>query len=160
MNRQQVIQLIIFALFIGASGIGWILRRIGEQAQRRAAEQALERRRLELLRTGRDPGLSSPQARGTIGPARVSAGGELTVAERRQRQLEELRRRQLARSQGQAGSQGGVASPSRDSRRIGEAQVRVPDMNAAKTGRGSPAGRQGTARTPAPLGPSPSSQSF
>ncbi|GMV26365.1 MAG: hypothetical protein AMXMBFR58_23960 [Phycisphaerae bacterium] len=105
MNRQQVIQLIIFAIFIGASGISWLLRRLAEEAQKRAARQAAEQRRLEAMRTGRDEGAFEETPSATPGrderrPMRpVEAPGSL--AEKRRQQLEELRRRQLQRSQGQ-----------------------------------------------------------
>lgn len=161
MNRQQVIQLIIFALFIGASGIGWILRRIGEQAQRRAAEQALERRRLELFRTGRDPGTKPDVSPITPETARSSSGGDMTVAERRQRQLEELRRRQVSRTkahmpgqtEGPTTRQGPVRSGSRfPSRADGGSQVRVPDMYRGEPGRGFPTAQTGSPKSPSPTG--------
>ncbi len=105
MTNQQVIQLIIFILFVGGSGIGWVFRKIGEQAQRRAAQVALERQRAEAFRTGRPveeressvAAATMPTPRPRTTPDADPAPA--TLADRRRQQLEELRRRQLARAQ-------------------------------------------------------------
>lgn len=107
MTNQQIIQLVVFGLLMGASGISWILRKVGEQAQKRAALQELERRRQEALRTGRDPNeIRAEDVARTPAPAPQPADDAGAIAERRRLHLEELRRRQMSRAQG-----GGVQIP-------------------------------------------------
>ena len=53
MTRQQWTQLIIILLFVGFSVLSWAFRQLREYQQKQAARQAAERRRMEVLRTGR-----------------------------------------------------------------------------------------------------------
>jgi hypothetical protein len=100
-SQQQIIQLIIIALVAGSSGLGWVLRKLKEHADKRAREQSMDRRKLESLRTGREMNEEPAAQAGMGGPAPVSQRSQQAseIADRRKRQLEELRKRQLARTQ-------------------------------------------------------------
>ncbi|MCC6428435.1 MAG: hypothetical protein IT435_16655 [Phycisphaerales bacterium] len=113
--NQQYIQLLIIVLFVGASGIGWVLRKVGEQAQKRAMEQEIQRRRLEALRTGKDVSeIPAEPTAATEQPGRPApAGSPMDIAQRRRLQLEELRRRQAQRTRGSVGTPSVPGAPSR-----------------------------------------------
>ena len=124
------LQILIYAAVFLVPALGWISRQLREQAERKKAETERKRRELEALRTGRPSGQSEPApssgAAGSAGrratepvsvsraPAKASdwsRQGEL--AQRRQAQLEELRRRaaeRASRRQQTASGQRGAAS--------------------------------------------------
>ena len=108
MTTQQLIRLVIIAIFIGGPIVGKILDHLKKQAaeqRRRRLEQA---KRDEILRTGREPEASvSALARAQLGnvgvsiptaPRTATEARQRDLAERRQQQLEELRRRRAART--------------------------------------------------------------
>jgi hypothetical protein len=83
--NPQYLRLIIFLIVMGFSFLSWMFRKLQEQAAKKKAKEAIERRELEVLRTGRDVGM--PRAAASPGTATQRARSE---AERR---IEELRRR-------------------------------------------------------------------
>lgn len=114
---QNWIEIVLFALIIGSSAVGWVVRKLKEQAEVRQHQAGLERQRLDALRTGRNletlqgaPGASPTMA--DADSARPSArppARPMTAEERlreimaeRQRRLEELRRRAQAQTQAQS----------------------------------------------------------
>lgn len=101
-SNQQFLHLIVILLIVGASFISWLAKKLKEQADKKRALQEMERRRLEALRTGKDPGAA-------VAAAPSGSPEELRLRElaaRRQAQLQELRRRQQNRPQ-----QGGGRPP-------------------------------------------------
>jgi hypothetical protein len=174
---------IILAIIIGASVISWVFRKIQEEAERRGRRDALARREMERLRTGREPG---PEVDSVDQMQRTQ---ELQV--RRQAQLQELRRRQQERARVQqtqvrtveARIGPGVATPPTTSTPSGTAArgARVPPLvwvpgssgptvpQRSPTARRTPASpqtpsqttprtRQPTARPPATPRPVPTSR--
>lgn len=85
---------IIFLIIVAFSTLSWVYRKLQEQKARKAAQDAIERQREEMLRTGRVAD-DAPSA-----PAMAPVSGQ-TLAERQAR-LRELRRQQ-AQAQAQAG---------------------------------------------------------
>jgi hypothetical protein len=97
LSTQQWINLIVIALIVGFSALSWLARKLQEQAARKRALEEIERRRAELLRTGKDPGV-------VVEPVLSAQEARLQeIAARRQAQLQELRRRAQMRQQ-QGGS--------------------------------------------------------
>lgn len=95
MNNQHWTQLVTVLALVGFSVLSWIFKKLQEQAQIKRARDAIEKRELEMLRTGRDPSQEAAPA-----PARQeTAVGIDEAAARREAQLRELRRRAAARSQ-------------------------------------------------------------
>jgi|GEM_PF-7091759 len=89
---QNNLPIILIAVSFGASGVGWLFKKMQEAKENKRVEDARKRARLEALRTGRIDGQQqSPQASSTL--ARPSPQAETP----RQR-LEDLARR---RQQGQ-----------------------------------------------------------
>jgi hypothetical protein len=88
-------QFLFFAVLLALSGISWVIRKLQEQSKARSQLQDRERRKLEYLRTGRDPG-----AEETFG-APVSPAEAQTrlreLAAKRQAQLRALREQQSRR---------------------------------------------------------------
>jgi len=93
-NRYQLIGLLIV---VGFSLISWIFRKLNEQAQKKRARDMIEQRKLEMLRTGRDPNEVAVSAE-----VSEQAERQREIAARREAQLAELRRRAQARQQGEA----------------------------------------------------------
>jgi len=90
MNNNWM-QLIFVILVFGGGALQWVLRKLGEQAAQRKAQQGVARQRTEVLRTGR----ASTQSATSTAQAQPDVDLD-SIAARRQRQLEELRRRQQA----------------------------------------------------------------
>lgn len=174
MSQQQIIQLIIFLLLVGSSGVGWVLRKLKEHADKRAREQAHERRKLEALRTGRELPDESALQGSMGGPSPVQMSPQSSqqsspqaseIAERRKRQLDELRRRQLARTQrNDEGGGGSVMLPpqpttSRPTPRPmqgsipGTSGTTVPTQQQNRGGRQQRQRDRGSQRGPAPTVP-------
>lgn len=107
--------LIFLAVLLGASGIGWVLRQLRDQASRRQAQAEAQRRQEERLRTGRDPvtgevvaSASQPMRESEVDSQAVAEQRLRELAARRQEQLRELRRqRGAAAPTGSAGGAGG-----------------------------------------------------
>jgi hypothetical protein len=114
---QNWIEIVLFALIIGSSAVGWLVRKLKEQAEVRQHQAGLERQRLDALRTGRN--LETLQAAPGASPTMADADSSrspvrpparpMTAEERlreimaeRQRRLEELRRRAQAQTQAQS----------------------------------------------------------
>lgn len=112
MNNQHLIQLLIIVALTGLSGLGWLVRRLQEQAALRRAEQERERRRLESLRTGRPVEEDAPRAL----PQAAARRQLEELAQRRAAQLQELRRLQQARQRAGAGLSLPVRTPGTSSR--------------------------------------------
>lgn len=94
LSTQQWINLIVIALIVGFSALSWLARKLQEQAARKRALEEIERRREEMLRTGKDPAVL------VAGPALSEQEARLReIAARRQAQLQELRRRAQMRQQ-------------------------------------------------------------
>jgi hypothetical protein len=129
-SNQQIMQLVVIGLFVSASAISWIVRQIGEARQRRAMELELERRRREAARTGRDLSEIAPEVPIPIDPRSEEGARAEDLAQRRKRQLEELRRRQAQRAAQQA--ERGAGTP------------------ASASGTGTPTARGSTAARPQP----------
>ncbi|TVQ63709.1 MAG: hypothetical protein EA378_01155 [Phycisphaerales bacterium] len=81
----SLLQILIIVAFLSFSGIGWIVRKLQEQAEIKRQRDLVRQRELERLRTGRG-GENEPEAR----PLSL----EERIAEARERRIEELRRRQ------------------------------------------------------------------
>lgn len=90
-----LIKLIFFLIVFGFSFLSWVFRKLQEQAAKKKARDAVERRKLESLRTGRT--ISEPVAVPTD-PAEAAR----QEAAKRRAQIEELRRRQQERVRQQA----------------------------------------------------------
>src|SRR5690349_17678952 len=92
------VHLLIILLFVSATVVQWVFRKVQEQAALKRAKNERERRVTEALRTGRTPA-PEPVVAQRVG---VPLSGPVShadarkrlqeLAERRQRQLEELRR--------------------------------------------------------------------
>lgn len=108
-------QLVIIALFVGTSAIGWVIRQIGEAKQRRAMELEFERRRREAARTGKDISEIAPETPIMVDPRSAEGARAEDLAQRRKRQLEELRRRQAQRAASQGSASGTTSGPGRGS---------------------------------------------
>ena len=93
MTPQQRIQLVIILIFVGSGVIRWLFQRLQEQAAKKRALDAVEQRRLEALRTGRNLNEIQEQA---AAPAREQV--ETAAAAKRRAQIEEFRRRQQERT--------------------------------------------------------------
>lgn len=133
------IELILFLLIIGSSAIGWIVRKLKEQAQIRQSQQALERQRLDALRTGRNlesiqgaPGATSPLGAQEQAASRPAPQRPLTPEQRlqeimleRQRRLEELRRRAAAQAQAGSAQSGSPARVPVDARARAQMQIQA-----------------------------------
>src|SRR5205085_2089261 len=88
--QPQYIKLIPVVLVVGFSILSWVLRKLQEQATKKKAREKIERRELELLRTGR-PSVEAVPARQA--PVLTPLPVPQSDAEQR---LEELRRRREA----------------------------------------------------------------
>ncbi|MBX3317881.1 MAG: hypothetical protein KF902_13585 [Phycisphaeraceae bacterium] len=133
------IELILFLLIIGSSAIGWIVRKLKEQAHIRQTQQALERQRLDALRTGRNlesmqgaPGAISPMGSQEQASVRNAPPRPLTPEQRlqeimleRQRRLEELRRRAAAQAQAGSAQSGSAGRAPVDARARAQMQIQA-----------------------------------
>lgn len=117
MTRQQWTQLIIILLFVGFSVLSWAFRQLREYQQKQAARQAAERRRLEMLRTGRGEARAEVQqveAAPLEAPPRApdlhdDARRRLQeLAQRRRAELEAMARRAAGGAGGAGGSGAGA----------------------------------------------------
>lgn len=106
-NAGNYIHLLVVLLIVGSSLLSWIFKKVQEQRARKQITDEIERRKIELLRTGRDPGAEmdrvarDPNAINPVPPPidpEVERREEL--ARRRREQVEELRRRAAQRQQG------------------------------------------------------------
>lgn len=102
MTRQQWTQLIIILLFVGFSVLSWAFRQLREYQQKQAARQAAERRRLEMLRTGRGEAQADERPVAVAPPGAPPRSPDLhddarrrlqELAQRRRAELEEMARR-------------------------------------------------------------------
>lgn len=91
------IKLIIVAIFLGLSGISWVIRQLQEKARERAAAERRRQREDEFLRTGRQTTDDAPlTAQANLSGPANSADAQARLRElaaRRQAQLRELRQR-------------------------------------------------------------------
>jgi len=101
------VRLVGLLIVFGFSLLSWVLRKLQEQAAKKKSQEAIERRELELLRTGR-PSVPTPgtpaQVRVQTGPAPAApAAATQSDVDRR---IEELRRRReaMARQRAAAGT--------------------------------------------------------
>jgi hypothetical protein len=88
-------QFLVIILALSASGIGWVFKKLTEQAIIRRAQADQHRRVEEMLRTGRDPGaaMAAGRSAGTMAPTAAEARERLAdLARRRQAQMDQLRR--------------------------------------------------------------------
>lgn len=140
--NQNWTQLLVIALIIGFSVVSWAARKLQEQAAKRRALEEVDRRRTELLRTGKDPSLSAP-----AGPPMSEQEARLReIATRRQAQLQELRKRAQMRQQ-----QGGpvvVRAPGAGTPRPAPAPVPTPVARPAPKARPVPQARPAAVPTP------------
>ncbi len=100
---------VVFGLFVL---LGGVVRKINEKKAQRAAEKAREKRRDEMLRTGRDESgafVDVSRVPAEALPAAVAAPASEDEAKRRLRELAERRRRELAEMMKRA-AQGGAAA--------------------------------------------------
>lgn len=113
--------LIFVAVLLALSGISWVIRKLQEQGKARAQLQDRERRKLEYLRTGRDPG--TEEAFG----APVSPSDAQTrlreLAAKRQGQLRALREQQSRR--GTAAAPTPVPTPQPQARPTGPVRAEL-----------------------------------
>lgn len=131
----------VLLVFVAISFLQWLVRRLQEQSTITKQKQALERRRTEMLRTGRDPDEEAADKR-RVAQSQSPAGADAAarqarLRELRQKQLEEMRRknqRQPSASQ--------------------TVEVRVPQ----RTTGASPARRTPTVGAPPTAGPRPPSR--
>lgn len=98
MTRQQTIQLILVLAFVGFSVISWLVKQLQEQAKKKRIRDEIERRELELLRTGRDTAAAEPPPPPPI-----------TIPARRR--LEDVLRERLERQAGGAGVPSPIPRP-------------------------------------------------
>ncbi|MFG0327372.1 MAG: hypothetical protein ACF8SC_08940 [Phycisphaerales bacterium JB037] len=108
--NQNLFQLLIIILAIGLPALGQIWKKLDEKRAENKARQEIERRKLEMLRTGR----AVPGEGGE--PQSTQASAQAALAAQRQARLQELRKRQQLRLQQAAAqrSQGpaaGAAGP-------------------------------------------------
>jgi len=90
---QNWVQFLIFALFLGAPALSWVVQQLREKSEVKRERAMAARRREEELRTGRTSESSQPQT--LVAPKSDDRMTELQrLAERRQQQLRELRARQ------------------------------------------------------------------
>lgn len=89
-----LIQILIIVFLLSLSGIGWLARKLQEQAELKRQRETRKRIEEEILRTGRDPREQDRSRALTPEQRRMRE-----IAARRQAQLEELRRRRTARQQ-------------------------------------------------------------
>jgi len=98
------IQILIFALFLLLSSMGWVFKQLQEQAEKKRAKQGRERAVQEALRTGRiDPtSMPSQSGRQSVSPVPVSSQSSAPTsaeeAKERLRRLAEQRRLEQQRS--------------------------------------------------------------
>ena len=78
---QQYGQTIIILIALSASGIGWVLKKLAEQAAIRRAQMERERRTEEMLRTGQGLAGAGPASPARFSRRRLRPGHR---AERRQ----------------------------------------------------------------------------
>ncbi|QOI99765.1 MAG: hypothetical protein HRU70_04420 [Phycisphaeraceae bacterium] len=115
MISGSTIQFIILALFAGASFLSWVLREYQKSAAKRRQRELLERAQLEHLRTGPKPvarggaPMNEPVATQTFQASTSQAPRDQLreIAERRRRQMEDLRRRLAAKTSPQTQRPGG-----------------------------------------------------
>lgn len=92
-NTGNYVQLIVLVLVFGFSALSWVFRKLGEQRAKKRAQDIIEQRKLEALRTGR-----------SVEIVVVEDDKEIRAREqaaRRRAQIEELRRRQQERMRAQ-----------------------------------------------------------
>jgi hypothetical protein len=103
-NGPNYIRLIGFLIIVGFSVLSWVLRKVQEQAAKKKAQEAIERRELELLRTGRpESGVMTARVATTSAPPAPAGPPAQSEVDRR---IEELRRRReaMARRRAEEGS--------------------------------------------------------
>ena len=93
---QGTLQILLFALVLGWSGLMWLIRYLKEQKKIRDARDREAQRRTEALRTGRDPdSFNAPALTPRMTPSAQQADAaeaQRALQERRQQQLRELRK--------------------------------------------------------------------
>ncbi len=136
----------VLLVFVAISFLQWLVRRLQEQSTITKQKQALERRRTETLRTGRDPEedaaaqrrAAQTQTQPQAAPGNDAAARQARLRELRQKQLEEMRRRNQGR-------------PASNQQTV---EVRVPQRTAGA----GPARRTPTVGAPQPAGQRPPSR--
>lgn len=91
-NTQLWIRLIVLAFVFGGPVIGWVIRKIKEQAQLKLQREAEAQARVEALRTGKLDPVAQRQESNATGDAELES-----IAVRRKAQIDELRRRAAER---------------------------------------------------------------
>jgi hypothetical protein len=115
MTRQQVIQLAIILLVLSMSAISWAIRQFREYQAKQGAKAAAQRRREQMLRTGRVDGApAAPSMQPAMPPPPTTVHDDarrklIELAQRRKAELEEMARR--AAAGGGASRAGGSAAP-------------------------------------------------
>ena len=147
--KPQLFQILVILLLVGLPGLARLYQNLKEQAEKRRIEMELERRRIEALRTGRNPDSVSVQVQAQVPPPQQRPRLQ-DLAQKRQAQLEELRRRAQARA---AGSQTQTQAPAQVPTRIpGSSGPTIPVPTARpRPGRAQPAPRP----VPVAIGPVP-----
>lgn len=140
MTRSQIIQflqqntvLIVVFASMGLSALQWILRKLGEQRQLNEARRREAAKQYEALRTGRATAPPSPTDQGAPLPRPATARDELRRRMEilaRQKQLEELRRRQQAAGRAPTPPQ----IPQRTARQPGQTVARFPGAGPTSSG--------------------------
>lgn len=145
--NQNLFQLLIIILAIGLPALGQIWKKLDEKRGETKARQEIERRKLEMLRTGR----AVPGEGGE--PQSSQASAQAALVAQRQARLQELRKRQQLRLQQAAAqrSQGPTARPAGSAGPIGPIGMGAAGGAAAL---GSPAATPtAPRRAPAPRPP-------
>jgi hypothetical protein len=98
-QNPHLVQLVIALIVVGGGFIRWAATKLKEQAEQKRRADEVERRKLEVLRTGRDPGVLAEAATTPAQRQRDEAAArQQQDAARRQAQIEEFRRRQAERA--------------------------------------------------------------
>lgn len=163
-NNIHLIQILFVIAFLALSGLGWVIRKAQEQAEKKRIQTERQRRLDEMLRTGRDPTIEQATAMAQASSADRARLEEL--ARRRQAQMEQLRREHAQRRQEEQrsgkreselppivimGPSGPVTLPRGPQGRTGGTPARpVPPVQRAGTGRPAAPRQQRPARSPQP----------
>jgi len=133
-------QFIILLLAMGVSFASWFFGKLREQAEVKAQQEAARKRREQALREAPKP---TSRASAQPEPTPVRQGGLDDLAARRQRQLQELRKRQAERAR------------TSTSRGVERTEVRAPQQQPTARQRPAPARQRGGAKPPAQPGAAP-----
>jgi hypothetical protein len=125
------VRLIGFLIVVGFSVLSWVLRKLQEQAAKKKVQDEIEKRELELLRTGRAPSTPATTQATTPPAASATTTAPPTTAQTDvERRIEDLRRRREAMARRRAE---GVPTPNAPP--TGPVQARPPAAPAPRTER-------------------------